>query len=456
MKVKGEEPMKANGKGPQLDEYQIAIEAPTVSHPGPVTSPKYMPATDVSPALSIDRLTAFATGRSSSMFLEDWTNHIDELHEKIDGRRVLVLGGAGSIGASTVYLLSSFDLACLHVVDHSENALAELVRDLRSRASGFHIKDFRALPLDFGSPVMKRHIVTEKPYDLVFNFAALKHVRSEKDVCSVLQIFETNLLKPIRCWCWLLDRGSNPSYFSVSTDKAAEPVNLMGASKRLMEHIMFCPGGPMATAARVTSARFANVAFSNGSLLESFIHRFEKRQPIAAPANTLRFFVSLAEAGQLCVLAAVCGPDRHIMIPRLNLRDHTRKLEEIAAAFLRHQGVEPRIYLESQEARQNLADDLLHRRYPLLLTPLDTQGEKECEIFAGPQEEAIECGMSNILAVRYNGIEPQCLFDFIRSIESFISYSGVMVEKRDIVSTVSRLLPEFSHMESSRTLDERM
>ena len=438
------------------DQYRVAVEAATGSRPAGVTLPKYMSTIDVSPVLSIDRLTAIATGRSSSMFLEDWTNRIDELHEKTDRRRVLVLGGAGSIGASTVYLLSRFDLACLHVVDHNENALAELVRDLRSRAAGLHVKDFRALPLDFGSPVMKRHIGTEKPYDLVFNFAALKHVRSEKDVCSVLQMFETNLLKPLRCWRWLLDRGSSPSYFSVSTDKAAEPANLMGASKRLMEHIMFCPGGPMAMADRITSSRFANVAFSNGSLLESFIHRFEKRQPIAAPSNTLRFFVSLAEAGQLCVLAAVCGPDRHIMIPRLNLRDHTRKLEEIAAAFIRDQGVEPRIYLEGQEARQNLADDLLHDRYPLLLTPLDTQGEKGCEIFVSPQEEAIECGMSNILAVRYQGVEPQCLSDFIRSIEAFVSSSDVLVEKRDIVNTVSRLVPEFSHVESSRMLDERM
>ena len=248
--------VKTARKEPLPDQYRVAVEAATGSRPAGVTLPKYMSTIDVSPVLSIDRLTAIATGRSSSMFLEDWTNRIDELHEKTDRRRVLVLGGAGSIGASTVYLLSRFDLACLHVVDHNENALAELVRDLRSRAAGLHVKDFRALPLDFGSPVMKRHIGTEKPYDLVFNFAALKHVRSEKDVCSVLQMFETNLLKPLRCWRWLLDRGSSPSYFSVSTDKAAEPANLMGASKRLMEHIMFCPGGPMAMADRITSSRW--------------------------------------------------------------------------------------------------------------------------------------------------------------------------------------------------------
>src|SRR5262249_9651776 len=151
--------------------------------------------------------TALATGRHASLFEKDWRDYSDEMKEKAHGKRVLVLGGAGSIGSSTVNVLSQFELACLHVVDHNENALVELVRSLRSRPEGLNIRDFRALPIDFGSAVMKRHLRTERPYDLLFNFAALKHVRSEKDISSTLQMFDTNLLKPIKCWQWLREVG---------------------------------------------------------------------------------------------------------------------------------------------------------------------------------------------------------------------------------------------------------
>ncbi len=404
----------------------------------------------------MDELTAIATGRSSSLFQKDWLSHLDEISRKTRGQRVLVLGGAGSIGASTVKVLSEFDLACLHVVDHNENALAELVRDLRSRPEGLVIKDFRALPIDFGSPVMRRYLKTERAYDLIFNFAALKHVRSEKDVCSVLQMFDTNLLKPLKCWQWLQEVGSHASYFSVSTDKAAEPVNLMGASKRIMEHLMFCAKGPMSSAKRITSSRFANVAFSNGSLLESFIQRFERRQPIAAPSDTRRFFISLKEAGQICALAAICGPDRHIMIPRLNPRDDARKLEEIAAAFLRYKRMEPQIYRDEQAARHSIATERLHNRYPLLITPLDTAGEKTCEKFIGQNEEVAECGMNSILAVRYQPVAPEILAEFLRSIETFVSSPDSAVDKREIVLAVSQVVPEFEHLERSEMLDQRM
>jgi FlaA1/EpsC-like NDP-sugar epimerase len=406
--------------------------------------------------LPMDELTVAATGRNADLFAEDLQRHWQEIREAVEGRRLLVLGGAGSIGSSTVSLLSEFDVACLHVVDQNENALAELVRDLRSRPVGLGIRDFRTLPIDLGSPTMYRHLRMERPYDLVLNFAALKHVRSEKDICSVLQILDTNLLKPLKCWRWLQDTRSDASYFSVSTDKAAEPANVMGASKRVMEHLMFCEKGGMSSAKRTTSSRFANVAFSNGSLLESFVQRFEKRQPIACPSDTRRFFISLREAGQICALATVCGPNRHSVIPRLNPEADARKLEDIAAAFLQHKGLDPHIYNSEKEARAGLSGDLLRNRYPLLLTPLDTAGEKTCETFIGKSETAVEFGMSSMLAIPHSAVSSQLLADFIEEIESLVSSPDRVVDKSHIVAAISSIVPEFHHLERNQSLDQRM
>jgi nucleoside-diphosphate-sugar epimerase len=395
----------------------------------------------------MDELAVLATGRSEDLFAEDLSRHSHKIRTQLEGSRVLVLGGAGSIGSSTVTRLSEFDPACLHVVDHNENALAELVRDLRSRSGGLRVHDFRAVPIDFGSPIMLRFLKTGLPYDWVFNFAALKHVRSDKDVCSLLQMFDTNLLKPLACWRWLEETGSTPFYFSVSTDKAAEPANLMGASKRIMEHLMFCEQGLMSSAKRATSARFANVAFSNGSLLESFVRRFEKRQPLAAPQK---------EAGQICLLAAACGPHRHIMIPNLNPREDTKLLEDIAVAFLRHKGLEPHIYQEEETARASVSRDLLSNRYPLLLTDLDTEGEKSSETFADQEEEIVEIGMSRILAVPYRPIPAELLHNFLRVIADFVSSPNQPVDKRSIIEAVAKVIPEFNYLHRPLTLDQRM
>jgi FlaA1/EpsC-like NDP-sugar epimerase len=404
----------------------------------------------------MDELAVLATGRSEDLFAEDLRRQSDKIRTQLEGSRVLVLGGAGSIGSSTVSLLSEFDPVCLHVVDHNENALAELVRDLRSRSGGLRVRDFRAVPIDFGSPIMLRFLKTERPYDWVFNFAALKHVRSDKDVCSLLQMFDTNLLKPLACWRWLEETGSTPFYFSVSTDKAAEPANLMGASKRIMEHLMFCEQGLMSSAKRATSSRFANVAFSNGSLLESFVRRFEKRQPLAAPRSTSRYFISQREAGQICLLAAACGPHRHIMIPNLNPRKDTKLLEDIAVAFIRHKGLEPQIYQQEETARVSVSRDLLSNRYPLLLTDLDTEGEKSSETFADQEEEIVEIGMSRILAVPYRPIPPELLHNFLRGIADFISSPNQPVDKRSIIEAVAKVIPEFNYLQRPLTLDQRM
>jgi FlaA1/EpsC-like NDP-sugar epimerase len=401
-------------------------------------------------------LAAIATGRSADLFLEDLQHHWAEIHDRLHGRRVLVLGGAGSIGTSTVSLLTEFDVGCLHVVDQNENALAELVRDLRSRSGGLRVRDFQALPIDLGSQVMRRHLRIEPSYDLVFNFAALKHVRSQKNICSLLQMLDTNLLKPLRCWHWIQESGLGATYFSVSTDKAADPTNMMGASKRIMEQLMFSDEHLLICAERTTSSRFANVAFSNGSLLESFVLRFEKRQALACPRDTSRFFISLREAGQICLLAAVCGPNRHILIPRLDPQTDVRSLEDIAAAFLRVKGLEPEIYDDEQAARSSVDSDLLRHRYPLLLTSLDTEGEKPCETFFGANEKVMDLGMSSIQAVCPNPIETALLVDFLREIELLVSNSEIGVDKNHIVEAVSRVVPEFHHVQRRYMLDGRM
>lgn len=394
------------------------------------------------------------TGRPMDLFEQDLGWHTEEIQGRVAGRRVLVLGGAGSIGSSTVNLLSQFQPAALHVVDQNENALTELVRDLRSRREGLQVQDFLPLPLDFASAVMRRFLNSQPAYDVLLNFAALKHVRSEKDIFSLLQMFDTNLIKPLTCWEWLCERGPAPEYFSVSTDKAAAPASLMGASKRLMEKIMFShamAGGP-----RITSTRFANVAFSNGSLLESFTRRLDRRQPLVAPRETYRFFVSPREAGQICMLAAICGPDRHIVIPRLSPSTDTRRLEDIAVSFLQWKGFEPVVYDDEESARANLNRDLTRNRYPLLLTELDTAGEKACEIFVAKGEKTVEFGMSSLLAVRQTAVDDSAVSNFIAQISALVSDPFAAADKRQIIDLVSTVLPEFHHADSAKALDQRM
>lgn len=393
-----------------------------------------------------------ATGRRSDLFAEDWRTRRPEIEETIRGRRLLVIGGAGSIGSATVKLIADFRPQALHVVDPNENNLAELVRDLRSREQGLAVPDFRTLPIDFGSSIMRRFVASEAAYDLILNFAAIKHVRSEKDTCSVLQMLDTNVIKPARFLRWMRDRGAEPAYFSISTDKAANPVNLMGASKRLMEHALFTEE----TGSRRMSSRFANVAFSDGSLLSSFLKRVEKRQPIACPEGTRRFFISLREAGEICVLAAACAPSHSIAIPRMDAEKDLRPIDEIAATFLSLQGFEPRIYRDEQEARMKIGEDLRSGYYPLLLTPLDTAGEKSFEEFVGDGEEVDEFGMSSLLAVRYAGVSAQSVTAFVDEIEELILKPGLPIEKQDLVRRMSVVVPELRHNERRIHLDQRM
>lgn len=401
-----------------------------------------MPPT-VDPAL--ERLVL---GRSASLFADDYSRCRSRIEAAVSGRRILVVGGAGSIGAMTAELLCEFQPAALHVLDVNENGLAELVRDFRSR--GIASGDLRALPLDYGSPITERLLRDSPRYDVVMNFAALKHVRSEKDVYSVLQLIDTNVVKHARFVGWLARYGHAERYFAVSTDKAATPASLMGASKRLMEDVVFAS----AIVGR-TSARFANVAFSNGSLLQSFLLRLVKRQPLAVPRETRRYFISVREAGEICLIAATAAPSDHVVIPRFTPEADLRPLELIAVQTLRHFGYEPALYEDVERALQGVPDEMAGGRYPLVLTPLDTSGEKPYEEFHGEDEPLVEIGLPHLLAVGPVKRRPEALSAVVERLAALISDPTRATEKTDVVEAIGGVIPDFRHRETGRSLDDR-
>jgi nucleoside-diphosphate-sugar epimerase len=406
-------------------------------------------------ALNPSTLAEIATGRSEGLFAADYRDRSAELEAKLRGARVLLIGGAGTIGGSVARLLIGYDTAALHIVDANENTLVELTRDLRASGARVRSEDLRWLPLDFGSAIMERFLLAEVPYDFVLNFAAIKHVRSEKDIYSVLRMFETNVVKQHELLTWLGKRNSVTAYFSVSTDKAANPVNLMGASKRLMEHVMFTDREhPLRS---TNSARFANVAFSDGSLLHGWTLRIAKGQPLAVPRDTRRFFVSIEEAGELCLLAAFCQQDRQILIPRLSAETDLRPLEQIAVAYLARLGLKAEIYDDEKEGIAHAASDRDRGHYPLLLTPLDTSGEKPFEEFVGQGERNLETGFRHLQSINYLSTKAiRDLTALVDALRHFIATPSTPVAKHDIVQILGQVMPELQHVETGRNLDGRI
>jgi len=400
-------------------------------------------------------LASLASGRSVSFFDEDIRDFSSQLNAQINGKRILVIGGAGSIGGSVVHKLADGKPAALHIVDQSENNLAELVRDLRSRPKGIAIEDFRTYPIDYGSQPMRMLLDDLPPYDVIMNFAALKHVRSEKDIYSLLQMLDTNVAKQVRFMRWLKDQDFKGRYFCVSTDKAANPVSMLGASKRLMEHIVFSDEVVPGFEGQVTSARFANVAFSDGGLLHAFLNRLRKRQPLAAPKDTRRYFVSLEEAAQICLLAALLAKPRTIVVPRLNPAEDLQHLDKIAIKVLEYFGLTPVIYEDEDKAREAVSDDLGHSQYPLLLTPLNTSGEKPYEEFIGEGETAADIGFKSLDGVAYKGPKAGSLTALYDEIESILA-GKIRMDKDTTIAKIAQVIPEFHHIETGKNLDQRM
>lgn len=404
----------------------------------------------------IAHLARLATGREQSLFAGDVAVSAAAIREAVAGRRLLVVGGAGSIGGATVRALLRHAPAALDIVDQSENALAELVRDVRSDGLVPAGTTLRLLPLDYGAAVTERVVRNGPRYDAVLHFAALKHVRSGKDAASVLQMLDTNVIKQRRFMRWLADCGAPDRYFAVSTDKAANPVNHMGASKRLMEHLLFTPGASELDPGRATSARFANVAFSAGSLLASWRERMDRRQPIAVPRDTRRYFVSLEEAADICLLAAFALPGRALAIPRMTADADLRELAPIAAAYVRQAGYEPEWHESEQRARAAVATALTGGRWPILLTSLDTEGEKEAEEFVAAGESPVDAGWKELRAVPQRGADTEALAAALDQLEAWASRPDLAVSRDDIAAVVASVVPEFAPAGGPRSLDERM
>lgn len=391
----------------------------------------------------------YVTKRPQSMFLTDIEENKEELRKKIEGKSVLVIGGAGSIGSSFIKALLPFKPSTLVVVDTNENALAELTRDLRSTKGMFVPEDYIPYPMDFSSPVFEKMFRNRGGFDIVGNFSAHKHVRSEKDIYSVEALIQNNVLHA-KLLLDLLVEFTPEEYFCVSTDKAANPVNIMGASKRIMEDVIFAYSDKFP----VKTARFANVAFSNGSLPAGFLARLQKLQPISAPSDVKRYFVSPEESGQICMLACMLGKNREIFFPRLE-EEQMMTFDKIATAFLKENGFEV-LECNSDEEAIERGEDLKNGslKYPVHYSKSNTSGEKGYEEFY-TEQESIDLNRLKALGVVTGKDIPdkeKIKVLFTKLNKAFENETS----KEEIVAIMKEYLPNFEHIETGKSLDSKM
>lgn len=392
-------------------------------------------------------------GRTSAVFKADLAKNEPALTESIAGGRFLVVGGAGSIGGAVVRELFARNPKTLHVIDTSENNLAELVRDLRSSLGyiegDFHAYCFDILGQEFPA-FAKAQLAQGTPYDYVLNFSALKHVRSEKDPFTLMRLLDVNVFLT-RKLLEFAKQGGARKFFCVSTDKAANPVNMMGGSKRIME--MFLLGEESSTA--VSTARFANVAFSDGSLPYAWTQRLLKDQPIAAPNDIRRYFVTGQEGAQLCLFSILQGNDREIYFPKLSPQLHLITFSSMAERYLRSVGYEPVICDSEDEARRRVPELKAKKQWPCFFFKTDTTGEKDFEEFYTSSEEVEWQRYEEIGVVKNEAFaEPEQLREFERRIESLRREQTWT--KDDLLAAFGKLLPNFAHKETGKSLDNRM
>lgn len=390
------------------------------------------------------------TYRTQSMFAADIEANKEKLKEEIEGKSVLVIGGAGTIGSSYIRALLPFRPSKLIVVDISENGLTELTRDLRSTYGMYVPEEYRTYPLNFADPVFEKIFRAEGGFDIVANFSAHKHVRSEKDVYSVQALLENNVLKA-RGLLDLLIEFPPQHFFCVSTDKAANPVNIMGASKKIMEDMIMA----YSTRFKISTARFANVAFSNGSLLAGFIERLMKRQPLSAPNDVKRYFVSPDESGQICMLACILGNSREIFFPKLG-EEQMMTFSSIADRFLHSLGYEVKHCSSEEEARRFAAEmPVDSKEYPVYYFSSDTTGEKSFEEFYVTGEQV------NMKRFQALGVIEEVKSKSINEINIFFdklknTLNSPATKKEEVVQAIQEFIPNFEHIEKGKNLDQKM
>jgi len=388
-------------------------------------------------------------GRTKELFIDDIRKYDNELNKIVSSSSFLVIGAAGSIGQAVTKEIFKRSPKKLHIVDISENNMVELVRDIRS-SFGYINADFQTFALDVGSLEYDAFIKADGKYDYILNLSALKHVRSEKDPYTLMRMIETNIFNTDKTLSQAIENRTK-KYFCVSTDKAANPVNMMGASKRIMEMFVMRKSIQI----DVSMARFANVAFSDGSLLHGFNQRVQKNQPLVAPSDIKRYFVTSQESGELCLMSCIFGENRDIFFPKLSEDLHLITFSQITVKYLESLGYEPYLCKNEDEARA-LAKTLPQEgKYPCLFTISDTTGEKDFEEFFTQNEVLDMNRFKNIGIIKNEAIyDEKLLNDFEKAIRTY--KQNLSWNKEDIVKEFFKLMPDFRHKETGKYLDEKM
>ncbi|GMM89510.1 UDP-N-acetylglucosamine 4,6-dehydratase [Vibrio fortis] len=388
-------------------------------------------------------------GRTDALFTQDIGQHEAELSRIVSDSRFLVLGGAGSIGQAVTKEIFKRNPKKLHVVDISENNMVEVVRDIRS-SFGYIDGDFQTFALDIGSIEYDAFIKADGQYDYVLNLSALKHVRSEKDPYTLMRMIDVNVFNTDKTIQQSIDAGVK-KYFCVSTDKAANPVNMMGASKRIMEMFLMRKSEEIA----ISTARFANVAFSDGSLLHGFNQRLLKNQPIVAPNDIKRYFVTPQESGELCLMSCIFGENRDIFFPKLSEALHLISFADIAVKYLKQRGYEPHLCDSEDEARELAKTLPAQGKWPCLFTSSDTTGEKDFEEFFTDKETLDMARFANLGIIKNDPLYQQELLslfeDTIGQMKSDRAWT-----KEQIVELFFTMIPDFGHKETGKYLDSKM
>jgi len=388
-------------------------------------------------------------GRTETLLANDVLMHSEELAEKVSSSRFLVIGGAGSIGSAVTREIFKRNPRVLHVVDISENNMVEMVRDIRS-SIGYNDGEFATFAIDCGTDIFDSFIQNGSGYDYVLNLSALKHVRSEKDPYTLMRMIDVNIFNTDKTMRQAKAMDAH-KYFCVSTDKAANPVNMMGASKRIMEMFLM----QRSLEIPVSTARFANVAFSDGSLLYGFNRRLEKNQPLSAPNDVRRYFVTPQESGELCLMSCLLGDNRDVFFPKLDHDLNLITFSEIAEKYLENLGYEPVRCSTEDEARSRVGELKAKRKYPVYFFTSDTTGEKDFEEFF-TVKETLDMDRFSALGIIKNNAEfnESRLQQFTETIESLRSAGSWT--RMDLVNLFNVMIPEFNHKETGKFLDGKM